>query len=165
MNTGREARGLRQIGASLGGVLDPVAARRGFGTARLLSAWGEVAGPRYAAFTRPEKLAFPRNSGNAGVLTIGVDGPRAVLLQHEIPQILQRVNAFLGFAAVAEIRLVQRAMTPPPAVSAPPRALSDRERERLDAALAEVDSEGLRGALRELGEAVLAGRPRPAGAR
>ncbi len=158
MTKPHDAKGLRQIGTALGGVLDPVAARRGFGTARLIASWTEVIGPRYAATTRPEKLAFPRGGSGAGVLTVGVEGPRAVLLQHEIPQLIQRVNAFLGFAAVADIRLVQRAMVPTAPARGQARALSTAERAQLDGAVAPVESDTLRESLRRLGESVLARR-------
>ena len=36
-----------------------------------------------------------------------MDGPAAVLFQHEAGQIVERTNAFLGYAAVGQIRIVQ----------------------------------------------------------
>ncbi len=161
--TGRDGaagkpQGLRQVGSALAGVLDPVAARRGFGTARLMASWDEIVGQGMGAWTRPEKLAFTRGAASGGVLTVAVSGPRAVLLQHEIPQLIQRLNAFLGFAAVAEIRIVQRPFEAPQRRTRPAAPIADADRAALDAAVAPVAAEGLRDSLRRLGEAVLADR-------
>ncbi len=153
------AGGMRQVGAALAGVLDPVAAKRGFGTARLMAGWNDIVGPDHAAWTRPEKLAFTRGAAAGGVLTVGVSGPRVVLLQHEIPQFIQRINSFLGFAAVAEIRLVQRAFSAGPGRAANSIAtLTPAAKAGLDSAVAGVEAEGLRESLRALGAAVLARR-------
>ena len=43
----------------------------------------------------------------AGTLFIRADGPRAIFVQHELPQIVERVNAFFGYRAVAQARIVQ----------------------------------------------------------
>jgi hypothetical protein len=56
-----------------------------------------------------------------------VDGPRAIELQHRSEQILERVNMYFGYRAIAQLRFLQaplpkpktQAPTPPPSVEEP----------------------------------------------
>lgn len=138
------------------GVLGPVAAKRGFAKADLVAAWDEVAGPRYAAVTRPEKLQWPRDGAGGAVLTVRVAGPSAVLLQHETEQFIARVNAFLGYNAVTQLRIMQRPIEAPPRAKKEPPPLSDAEKQAVAEAVADVESDGLRAALMRLGTAIAA---------
>ena len=51
-------RGLQALAGSLAPVLKPTIAKRGFAAADLLSAWGEIVGPRYARCTLPEYIRY-----------------------------------------------------------------------------------------------------------
>src|SRR5262245_13205894 len=108
-------------------VLAPVKGKSAYAMADLAAAWPEIAGPRYAHCTYPERLDWPRGPGSVegggAILRVRADGPRAVLLQHELGQLRERVNTYFGYAAVAQIRLVQgpvprRAVPPPRAARA-----------------------------------------------
>jgi hypothetical protein len=141
------------------GVLDPVNARRGFGAADLIARWDDIVGPRYAAFTRPEKLTWPDRREGAGVLTVRVDGGRAVFLQHEREQFIERINGFLGFTAVAEIKIIQRPIIRLARRAAPElRPLPPVEAIALDSKIAGVEDDSLRAALKRLGEGVVGAR-------
>lgn len=140
-------------------VMDPLAARRGLASAALLAAWDDVVGGRYAGITQPEKLVWPRGKDAAGILTVRVEGPVAVFLQHETLPFIERINRFLGFAAVAELRIVQRPIVrrtvrrPPADAPLPPDAAA-----ALDGAVAGIEHERLRRSLRALGAGVMADR-------
>ena len=107
----QKRRGPLALGALVGRVIDPVIAKRGFAKAELLSAWPEIAGPHYASCTAPERIAWPRrgdtDEAGAGVLFLKVDGPRAILVQHELPAIVERVNQYFGYRAIGQARIVQ----------------------------------------------------------
>jgi hypothetical protein len=95
------------------------------------------------------------------VLTVRVEGPQAVFLQHEATQIIERVNAFLGYGAIGRLRIVQAPITPLKATAAAAtRALSASEEAELGARVAEVDGGPLRAALQRLGRGVLSERGR-----
>jgi hypothetical protein len=149
------------LSALVGRVLDPVSAKRGFANAELLAAWPEIAGPRYAHTTQPERISWAHGSAAAedgGTLTVWVEASAALHFQHEIGQILERVNGFLGFGAVRRIRIVQRPIAH--AAAEPrhePRPLDPAEESRLAATVAGVEGDGLREALKRLGRGVLAG--------
>ncbi len=155
----RRSRGAVPISALVGRVISPIARKRGFAAADLVAAWGDVAGAELAACTRPEKIVWPRgeaNSDRPGVLTLKVDGPRAVVVQHQLDQIAERVNAFFGYAAVGHIRIVQaplgHAPKPRPADDAP---LGPEDEARLRTTIGAVEDQPLREALDRLGRGVL----------
>jgi hypothetical protein len=144
-------------------VIDPVIARRGFASADLIAAWPAIAGPAYADCTAPERILWPRGAEGAepaaGVLFLKVDGPRAIFVQHELPQILERINAFLGYAAIGHIRITQGPVRAPGAVAeAATAALPEGAETELAATLSAVEGDDLRAALDRLGRGILSDR-------
>src|SRR5580704_9520311 len=81
-------------------------ARFGYGPETLQARWREIVGENLAARTEPVKLSRPRNGGGS-VLELKVDGPAATLIQHQAPELLMRVNLFLGPGSVERLRIVQ----------------------------------------------------------
>jgi hypothetical protein len=147
------------LSALVGRVLDPVSAKRGFATAELIAAWPEIVGPRYAHTTQPERISWAhgRAADEGGTLTVRVAAAAALHFQHEIGQILERVNGFLGFEAARRIRIVQKPIERSTRNGgAALRGLDPAEEEKLRAAVAKVDDDGLRAALERLGRGVLA---------
>jgi hypothetical protein len=158
----KRRRGAQPIAELVGRVLDPVTRQRGFGTADLIAAWPAIAGERFAAFTRPVKIVWPRgeaNDGMAGVLTLHVEGPSAILVQHELGQMIERINSFLGYQAVGQIRIVQAPVQNAKRRNRPAEAvLAEDEKERLASAIAPAGDDGLRAALERLGQGVFGSR-------
>ncbi|HZP18586.1 MAG TPA: DciA family protein [Bauldia sp.] len=149
----------------VGRILDPVTARRGFAKAELITSWPAIVGPAYADWTVPEKIAWPRpaagNEPAPGVLVLRVDGPRAIFVQHEVGQIIERVNAFLGYAAIGQVRIVQGAVEgPAPRGPAPVPPLAAEAERALGETLSDVADDDLRAALDRLGRGVLGSRKR-----
>ena len=69
--------------------------RKGMVFGGLLHNWATVVGPGLAAQTLPESLVFPRNQRSGATLTLRVGGAVAVEVQHMLPTLLERVNAYL----------------------------------------------------------------------
>jgi hypothetical protein len=155
-------KGPLHLGEIVGRVIEPVTARRGFAKADLIAVWPEIAGPMHASCTAPEKIVWPRHADGdeppAGTLFIRADGPRAIFVQHELPQIVERVNAFFGYRAVAQARVVQGPVTARTATSPPPPALDEATMRRIASETAAVEDEGLRAALERLGRGVFTKR-------
>lgn len=120
----------------------------------LIGIWPEIVGAELARQSRPEKLTGGRAKA-PGTLHLRCTGAAALELQHRVPEILQRVNAFLGFTAVARIALIQAPL--PPAQQASPRLVTPVDaatrRGMLEAAERVGDPE-LRAALKRLGQAI-----------
>jgi hypothetical protein len=83
-------------------------------------------------------------------------------LQHLEPQLIEKINGYLGYGAIARVRLIQGPIQQaqrPAARPLPPRPLSDEEEGALAKRLAGVGDPELRAALAALGRAVMARRP------
>jgi hypothetical protein len=156
-------RGAVTIGELIGKVIDPVTKRRGFATTDIIAAWREIVGPRFAEWTRPEKIVWPKGEemeGAPALLVLRVDGPRAVLVQHEAGQIVERVNAFLGYGAVGHLRIIQAPVRTAGKPDSPPPRLTAEDESRIAESISAVEDEGLRSALGRLGRGVMGDRRR-----
>jgi hypothetical protein len=153
----RRGGGLRRLPELLGRVLDPAARRRGLAETRLLTDWPLVLGPELGARCQPVRLSRT-GDGSGGVLTVHVSGASALELQHSAPQVIERINDFFGYPAVARLRLIQAPPVRPVKRLAAPRTrpLADSELAALQATVAVVTDPDLRVALASLGQAVKA---------
>ena len=162
----RRRRGARAVADLIGDALKPAAKKRGFASTDLFRNWAEIVGPVFADVTQPERLSWPRRLDDDGeqgfepaVLTVRCEGSRALLLQHEAPTVVERINAVFGFPAVARLKIVQKPIHRPTIVR-PPRlaALSAAQEAHVAEITAEIEDEGLKRALIDLGRAVLGSR-------
>ncbi len=94
--------------------------RFGFVQSALVTRWPEIVGARWAAASAPESLRFPPGKRADGVLTIVVRGAHAPMMQHIAPEIVERVNRFFGYVAVARLTIRQGEVAKPMPRSAPP---------------------------------------------
>lgn len=83
--------------------------RFGFVQSSIVSRWAEIVGTRYAEVSTPESIRFPAGKKQDGVLSLLVSGSHAPMMQHVAPAILERVNRFFGYPAVARITMRQGA--------------------------------------------------------
>jgi hypothetical protein len=85
----------------------------GFVQSSVVSRWVEIVGERYARVSVPESIRFPQGRRADGVLTLIVEGAHGTMLQHVAPTIIERVNRFFGYPAVARIAIRQGACAAP----------------------------------------------------
>lgn len=156
----RHSSGLRAIAGSLPQVTRQALGRRGLALGGLLIEWPNVVGSEIAARCRPEALA-PARQGRRddGTLTLRVDPGFALEAQHLAPLLLERINGYFGYRAVARLRLQQapigRGSAARPASTAEAaRPLAPAEEAALHDQVAAVADEELRAALERLGRAV-----------
>lgn len=149
-------------GRALGPVLKALEEKFGQGPGQLQLKWKEIVGETLARHTEPVKLVKAR--GNApGVLELRVAGPAAAIVQHQAPEILQRVSLILGQGSISKLRIIQGAIRATPGRT---QALRRRPKGPLDAAAEQTLAEGLadqpegplRDALIRLGRETLRGR-------
>jgi hypothetical protein len=153
MNKPTRARPLADI---LRKPLNEAFAKQGFASTELIMRWAEIVGAEIAAHSEPEKIRWPRqvadDAPEPATLLLRVEGPTAIEIQHLSGVILERVNRFFGWQAVAQIALRQAPLTrrktdKPPA--ADPEAAA-----RIAETLGDIADDGLRDALARLGAAV-----------
>lgn len=162
--TGKRRRGnAAPVGDLAVGILDPVLRKRAGITIGLLQSWEEIVGPRMAETTRPQKIVWPRRAHEEepfepGTLVIACEGMAALHLQHESGEVIARVNGFLGFAAIGRLKIVQKPVAPPQKARPLMRDLSREEVTKLDRLVSDIEDEGLRQSLAQLGRSVLGER-------
>src|SRR3546814_17856101 len=61
----------------------------------------------YAAISEPESIRFPVGKKAGGTLQLTVMSGHAPMIQHVLPDIVERVNRFFGYAAVARVAMKQ----------------------------------------------------------
>jgi hypothetical protein len=93
--------------------------RFGFVQSSVVSRWPEIVGPRHARVCAPESIRFPPGEKSEGILQLVVVPAHAPIIQHVIPEIIERVNRFFGYKAVARVKLRQGEVKPPPALEPP----------------------------------------------
>lgn len=156
------SRGPRPLADIVARPLSEALQRAGFAATEVVTRWDEIVGTDLARRTAPIRIAWPRRAPAAageqepGTLHVRVEAPFALEVQHLMPVIIDRVNAFFGWRCVAALRLSQVPLArraKAPAMNAPP------DEKRLAGALAQVDDPALKASLGRLGRAVGKGRP------
>jgi hypothetical protein len=156
-----ERRGrVRALAAEVPRIAGAVLGKHGFAEAQLVAQWPAIIGEELARSASPEKLSFGRGERRDGTLHLRVSPASALEIQHREPVLLERINAFFGYRAVARLALRQA----PPASLArrqPPRArpLDAAERRWLEGRVAAIEDPELRAALERLGAAVVGRDP------
>src|SRR5204862_928637 len=121
----------RSCGDLVGDIGGTTLKRFGFVQASIVSRWKEIVGDRYGQVSVPESIRFPTGKKSGGTLTLLVEGAHAPLIQHLGPMIIERVNRFFGYEAIARIVFRQGRLpaAPPkqarPAPSAVPKDLGE----------------------------------------
>ncbi|WP_342643008.1 DUF721 domain-containing protein [Rhodoligotrophos ferricapiens] len=153
--------------------LEPVTAKifahHGFAYGEILACWPEIAGPDLARCSLPERIRWPRARANqseaagasaklskqGGTLILRVAAGHGLMIQHETPRLIERINSYYGYGAIAKVKLVQDPnllITPPEAKEAPLPADAVQE---VEAHVAEIADDRLRQALKRLGRGIL----------
>jgi hypothetical protein len=88
--------------------------RFGFVQSSVVTRWPEIVGERHARVCMPESIRFPPGEKSGGILQLVVQPAHAPLIQHVIPEIIERVNRFFGYQAVAKVKMRQGEVKPPP---------------------------------------------------
>jgi hypothetical protein len=156
--------GIKAVGSFLPGLTRKAFEKYGFSTASLVTDWPAIAGTELAAYTAPDRLKWPRRTEpdegaapaakgrNGATLVLRVDGARGLDVQYKARQIVERINAYFGYAAVAELRIVQ---APVGAAGAEPRQRRQPATPLIQE-VAGVSDPALRDALARLGAGVRA---------
>lgn len=91
----------------------PAFRRFGFVQSSIVSRWPEIVGDTHSLVCTPEMIRFPPGEKSEGILELVVKPAHAPLIQQVLPEIIERVNRFFGYRAVARIKLRQGAVKPP----------------------------------------------------
>lgn len=81
--------------------------RFGFVQSSVVSRWPEIVGPAHAKICTPELIRFPPGEKSEGILQLVVVPAHAPFIQQVTEEIIERVNRFFGYRAIARIKLRQ----------------------------------------------------------
>ncbi len=139
--------GTRPIGELMPEIGRTAFRKFGFIQSSVVTRWGEIVGERHARVCMPEAIRFPPGEKTDGILDLVVVPAHAPFISHVTPEIIERVNRFFGYKAVARIKLRQGEVKPPAGVRPPtappslrpiPVELGDSLRDIGDAELRQV---------------------------
>lgn len=152
--------GVAKLSRSSSRLISKAVRAKGFAEAEIVTRWGRIVGSDLARATVPLKLVFPRGARQGAALHVRTESAFAPIVQQRASSIIEKVNRYLGYAAVARLEVKQGPL---------PRTSIHKGLEKGDlnpdqqSALRELVGEGelspLKEAVRNLGELVLS-RPK-----
>jgi hypothetical protein len=107
------------IGADANTAAAAAFARAGFSDPSLVLRWNEIAGPEVARLAQPLKFSA---GPSGGTLTLRAVPGAALFLAHEKRSLCERINTYLGHAAVSQLKFSQGALPVRPPASKPQKA-------------------------------------------
>lgn len=151
----RRIQGMVSVAVAADKVTRPVFGKHGFVSGALVVDWPAIVGSAMAAHTLPLRIRFPAKERGEGTLEIKVASSAfSTEIQHLEPLILERINGYFGWNAVARLKLRHG---PLPERAKPRAAAVDAAgpvSERAQAALEQVEDPQLREALARLGSRI-----------
>ncbi len=88
-------------------VTKPAFRKGGIAHMQIIRDWNSIVGAELAGHTQPVKVIYPKDKNTEGVLTLRTSGGFATEIQHLEPYILEKIAGFLGYRAIARLRIEQ----------------------------------------------------------
>lgn len=148
-NTGERPRGgpARNIADIVPNVGRAAFRRFGFVQSSIVTRWRDIVGSKYAEVSAPESIRFPVGQKSGGTLNLIVASGFATMMQHVLPEIVERVNRFFGYGAIAKVALRQGTIERREPERRPPPRMLKPVPDDLGAGLREIDDPELRSVL------------------
>ena len=130
--------------------------KRGFANADLLLHWSDVVGEDLAKGVKPDKITYPKNTREGAVLHVRVGaGSFAVIMEHQKKVLLDRINTFLGYEAIGDIKIKQDLVEiNAPKAEKKERILTAEEEKQLNEKLQNIKDEELRKKLYNIAKSI-----------
>lgn len=149
----------RRLSGIVKSISDPIFGKKSMLYGELISNWPAIAGKDLSQYAVPLELKFKRTSGkqNTAVLKLAVTSARAqdVLMQKDL--LIEKLNQFMGFAAVEDIQLVHKPHSSVLEKSSQirkKRTVSQTEKQQINDAVSEIENEELKHTLQSFGNAI-----------
>ena len=132
-----------------------VLGKRGFSNVDLIARWPDVVGEELANAVRPDKISYPKGKRSDGILYVRVQsGSFAMILEHRKNLVLDKVNTFLGYKAVSNIKIQQdnQIVLKPKNIPQKEKKLSEEQEKRLKMQVSDILDEDLREIIYQIGK-------------
>jgi len=144
------------LGSSVRRLTKPIFGRRGLADGAIAREWTAIVGEMIARHSQPDRISYASRQRTDGLLHLRVDhSAMATELQHLEPQLLERINGYFGYKAVAKLRFIHGPIAESGEDDAPrPKKAPPPSNPRVASEVAAIDDADLRDALKRLGDAV-----------
>lgn len=120
--------------------------------------WQQIAGPDIAAVATPIELKPLRSSTadkrKQAVLHLATSSASAVELSYQKGFLIERLNAFFGYNAIADIKLIHTTVKTKKHNPPPPAPLGLPEKQKIEAMTEKIADDSLKNALKNLGKGI-----------
>lgn len=152
----RNFEGLAPLTAEARTIAAPILGKHGFVGIDILTHWEEIVGADLARGIHPQKLTFDGNKRADGTLhVLSAGGAFAMLFEHQKSRVLERINTYFGYPAVARFKIRQGSFHLKPEQQQSDRALSPDETAALSTRIAGIEDSELREHLYRIGTEIL----------
>ena len=140
-------------------LVTPALRAKGFAQAEVVTRWAHIVGPELAGSTVPISLRFPRGERVGATLVVRCESAFAPLLTHKSARVIEMVNSFFGYQAVAKIEIKQGPLPRRPhRQPLAKKPLSRGAAKELASLVGEGELSPVQEAVKSLGEYVLGGK-------
>lgn len=151
---------MRALSKIMPKITQKVVGKIGVEFGNLILSWPQVVGVDIAQKCRIQKFLFPKGEKGNATVTLDVQSYFATDCQYMLPQLIEKINRFMGFRAVAGMKLKQ-VMTPfqdhhLPQLKTVSKKLTAQEKAEIEKIIEDSDDERIQDLLRQLGEGVYA---------
>ena len=147
-------RGPQAFAGDAAGLLKHHLLANGFADVDLVTRWAAIVGASLAQRTLPQRLSGKAEDGQT--LTLLADDRAALELQHQTPQLIDKINTYFGRTVVKKIKVIVGDL-PQPVVAPPPvRTLTSAEETALHETTEQISDPELKAAFVRLGRRALA---------
>ncbi len=147
----RRRAGLVSFGADVRRLIAPVLGKKGFIQADILARWTDILGAELATGVQPAALSFSKSADGALLRVNAYSGAYAMEFNARKQQIIEKLNTYFGYRAIADIRVTQGGFTPKLPKSPATAPLPLEKQKQIAAETAGIENEALRAAATELG--------------
>jgi len=135
-------------------VATPICQQHGFIKASLLLEWDMIVGEKFAKICQPEKVVFPNQKRNNGLLYVGTSSAFAPELSYLEPMIIDIVNKYYGYNAVSRLVIRHKKITLPSSTAIRKKQIKESDTVFIEQQIQSVEDPVLRAALRNLGQGI-----------
>lgn len=155
-NTYKRRAKTQPLGRAISGLTKRALDKRGFVHSEIVDEWPTIAGELIGRHSLPDRIIFSRDRSRPGTLHLILEnGALATEIIHFEPVLLERINRYFGFRAVANIKVIHGPLPAPKKDKRPPLPLIKPERRsEIEKSLTNVADDELRDALSTLGQNV-----------
>ncbi len=153
----REYQGLAPMTAELRTIAAPILGKRGFTTCEIIESWSDILGAELSMGVLPEKIVFEKNNRTNGILYVKTAGGAfAMLFDYQQARVIEKINTFFGYPAIAHIKIRQGHLNLPQAKPEKPKKLIPKSQlEALQKKVSLIEDESLRETTYNIGLALL----------